>query len=202
MPRSALTSRERDKGTKAGTADAAPRVRCGSSRWRQVLLVAVVVMLVFVVVTARLFVWPTQGMPPRVSAIVLLAGPGDRLGPALDLARQHRAPVLVVSQGQHGYGGPCPAATPGVSLICFEPDPGNTRGEAEFVGRLAVKYHWASLVLVSSRAQDTRARLVMKRCFGGLVYVVTGTLPLRAWPYQIAYEWGALFKSLILYRGC
>ncbi len=166
------------------------------------LLAAVVVVLVFVAVTARLFVWPAQGMPPRVSAIVLLAGPGDRLDVALDLARQHRAAVLVVSQGQHGYGGPCPAATPGVKLICFEPDPGNTRGEAEFVGRLAGQYHWTSVVLVTSRAQDTRARLVMRRCFGGSVYLVTGTLSPGDWPYQIAYEWGALFKSLVLYRGC
>jgi uncharacterized SAM-binding protein YcdF (DUF218 family) len=118
------------------------------------------------------------------------------------LARQRRAAVLVVSQGQHGYGGPCPAATPGVKLICFEPDPGNTRGEAEFVGRLAGRYHWTSVVLVTSRAQDTRARLVMKRCFGGSIYVVTGTLPLGEWPYEIAYGWAALFKSLVLYRGC
>lgn len=173
-----------------------------SCPWRRVLAATVVVVLVFGVVTARLFVWPAQGMPARVSAIVLLAGPGNRLGVALDLARQHRAPVLVVSQGQHGYGGPCPAATPGVRLICFQPDPGNTRGEAEFVGRLAARYHWTSVVLVTSRAQDTRARLVVKRCFGGPVYVITGPLPLGDWPYQIAYEWGALFKSLVLYRSC
>ena len=161
-----------------------------------------VVVLMCCAATARLFVWPAQGMPARVSAIVLLAGPGDRLSTALDLARQHRAPMLVVSQGQHGYGGPCPASTPGVMLICFDPDPGNTRGEAEFVGRLARRYHWASVVLVSSRAQDTRARLLVKRCFAGSVYVVTGTLPLSEWPYQIAYEWGALLKALALYRGC
>ena len=173
-----------------------------SSRWRRVLAVLAAVVLAFVVSTARLFVWPAQGMPARVSAIVMPAGPGDRLGVALSLARQHRAPVLVVSQGQHGYGGPCPAATPGVQLICFEPDPGNTRGEAEFVGRLAKKDHWTSVVLVTSRAQDTRARVVVGRCFSGSVYVVTGSLPLSAWPYQIAYEWGALFKALVVYRSC
>ena len=159
-------------------------------------------MLLFGVLTARLFVWSAQGMPAQVSAIVMLAGPGDRLSVALGLARQHRAPMLVVSQGQHGYGGPCPAATPGVRLICFDPDPGNTRGEAQFVGQLARKYHWTSVVLVTSRAQDTRARVVVGRCFGGSVYVLTGTLPLSSWPYQIAYEWAALFKALVLYRSC
>ena len=171
-------------------------------RWRRVLAAAVAVLLVFGLVTARLFVWPAQGMPARVSAIVVLAGPGDRLSVALDLARQHRAPVLVVSQGQQGYGGPCPAAPQGVTLVCFEPDPGNTRGEAEFIGRLARKDRWTSVVLVTSRAQDTRARVIAGRCFGGSIYVVTGSMSLSAWPYQIAYQWGALFKALILYRSC
>jgi hypothetical protein len=172
------------------------------SRGRRVVAAAIILAAMFVLGTARLFVWPAQGMPPRVSAIVMLAGPGNRMPVALQLARERRAPVLVVSQGQHGYGGPCPAVTPGVTLICFEPDPGDTRGEAEFVGRLAAKNHWTSVVLVSSRAQDTRARLIVKRCFSGSVYVITGTLPLGAWPYQVAYEWGALFKSLVLYRTC
>jgi hypothetical protein len=104
-----------------------------SSRWRRVLVAVAVLVLAFGAVTARLFVWPAQGMPTRVSAIVMLAGPGDRVSVVLGLARQHRAPLLVISRGQHGYAGLCPAATPGVTLVCFEPDPGNTRGEAEFV---------------------------------------------------------------------
>jgi hypothetical protein len=161
-----------------------------------------ILVLAFAVVTARLFVWPTQGMPSRVSAIVMLAGPGNRLDVALKLARQHRAPILAVSQGEHGYGGPCPPTTPGVKLICFDPDPGNTRGEVEFVGRLAKKYHWNSVVLVTTRAQDIRGRIMAGRCFGGPIYVITGSLPLGHWPYQIAYEWGALFKALVLNRSC
>jgi uncharacterized SAM-binding protein YcdF (DUF218 family) len=161
-----------------------------------------VLIAAFGLMTARLFVWPATGMPARVDAIVMLAGPGDRMPVALRLAREHRAPVLVISQGQHGYGGPCPPATPSVKLICFDPNPGNTRGEAEFAGQLAKKYHWNSMVLVTTRAQDTRARILVGRCFGGQVYVVTGSLPLGSWPYQVAYEWGALFKALVLYRYC
>jgi hypothetical protein len=156
----------------------------------------------FLLVTVRLFVWPAQGMPPRVSAIVMLAGPGNRMPVALQLAREHRAPVLVVSRGWQGYGGQCPPPTPGVRLICFDPDPGDTRGEAEAVGRLAKQYHWSSVVLVTTRSQDTRARIMIKRCFGGSTYVVAAPLPLGSWPYQIAYGWGALVKALVLYRAC
>lgn len=162
----------------------------------------VAVLVAFCAVTARLLVWPAQGMPARVSAIVMLAGPGNRLPVALQLARQRRAPVLVVSLGSHGYSGPCPSPVPGVRLICFDPDPGTTQGEAETLGRLARKYRWTSVVVVATRPQDTRARMLVKRCFGGSTYVVTAPLPLSSWPYQIAYGWGALLKALVVDRAC
>lgn len=173
-----------------------------SGVWRRVMLAAIVLVIAFAVVTARLLVWPAQGMPSSVGAIVVLAGPGDRLSVATELAREHRAAALVVSQGWEGYGGPCPPAIPGVKLICFDPNPGNTRGEAEFAGHLAKQYHWRSVVLVTAPAQDTRARIMMRRCYGGSIYVVTASLPWDNWPYQIAYGWGALFKALVLQRAC
>jgi hypothetical protein len=185
--------------TSRGVADGRRRSLRGC---RRAFAAAIALVVAFGLVTARLFVWPAQGMPARVSAIVMLAGPGNRLPVALQLAGEHRAPVLVVSQGQHGYGGPCPPPTPGVKLICFEPNPGDTRGEAEFVGRLAARYRWNSIVLVTSSEQDTRARILMGRCFGGSTYVITASLPMGSWPHQIAYEWGALFKALALYRAC
>jgi hypothetical protein len=141
-------------------------------------------------------------MPPRVDAIIMLAGPGDRLAVAIQLARQQRAPVLVVSQGWEGYGGPCPPMPRGVTTICFDPNPGNTRGEGEFAGQLAKQHGWHSVALVTTVAQDTRARMIMRRCFSGSVYVVTASLPWDDWPYQIAYGWGALLKALILQRAC
>jgi hypothetical protein len=179
-----------------GVSPVRPEVR------RRAFAAVIGLVVVFALVTARIFIWPAQGMPASVSAIVVLAGPGDRLPVALQLAREHRAPMLVVSQGWQGYGGTCPPALPAVKLICFDPNPGNTRGEAEFVGQLAERYHWRSVVLVTTRAQDTRARIMLGRCFGGSIYAVTASLPFGAWPYQIAYAWGSLFKALVLYRSC
>ena len=185
--------------TRRAAADGRP----GPSRaWRRILAVVAAVVVAFGAVTARLLVWPAQGMPARVSAIVMLAGPGNRLRVALELAREHRAPVLVVSRGWQGYGGPCPPPVPGVKLICFDPDPGTTRGEAEALGRLAKRFRWSSVVLVTTAFQDTRARMIAERCFGGSTYVVTAPLPLSSWPYQIAYGWGALLKALVIYRTC
>jgi hypothetical protein len=193
----------RPKGMRLRTHHVTADGRHGPSRaWRRAFAAVGVVVVLLSVVTARLLVWPAQGMPARVSAIVMLAGPGDRLPVALELAREHRAPVLVVSRGWEGYGGPCPPPIPGLKLICFEPDPGTTRGETEALGRLAKQFRWNSVVLVTTRTQDTRARLMAERCFGGSTYVVTAPLPLSSWPYQIAYGWGALLKALVIYRTC
>jgi uncharacterized SAM-binding protein YcdF (DUF218 family) len=170
------------------------------NRWRRALAALVAAIAAFVVVTARVFVWPTQSAPAQASAIVLFAGPGDRLPVALQLAREHRAPVLVVSQGWDGYGGACPPPTPGVRTICFDPNPGDTRGEAEYVGRLARRYGWNSLILVVTRPQAVRAQMLVARCFDGTTAVVVA--PVGDWLYQLAYGWGALVKAAFLYRAC
>jgi uncharacterized SAM-binding protein YcdF (DUF218 family) len=169
---------------------------------RRVLAAVAALLLIFALLTARFMLWPPQSMPAHVDAIVMMAGPGDRLNVALRLAREHRAPVLVVSQGQHGYGGPCPAPVPGIRITCFDPNPGNTRGEAEFAGRLARQHGWHSVVLVTTSEQEIRARLQMSRCFTGSIYTIDAPLPWDQAPYQVVYGWGALFKAVFLVRGC
>ena len=171
---------------------------------RKLAGVLVIALIAFVAATARLLIWPDQGMPAQVSAIVMLNGPGDRLDTALDLAWRQRAPFVVIARGSRywGHGSICAPQMPHVTVICFDPSPATTRGEAEFLGRLAQKYHWRSVALVTTTAQDSRARLRVERCFTGPVYVVTTSLPLSSWPYQIAYEWGALVKALIFQRSC
>jgi hypothetical protein len=181
------------------TLRAAGRAR---GRWRRALTAATALVLLLGGLTARLFVWPPSGMPARVDAILMLNNPGDPLPVALALAREHRAKYLVVSQGTVASHYGCPPAVPGVKLICFHPSPATTQGEAEFAGRLAARYHWRSIVIVTIRPQDMRARLRLGRCFDGQIYVVTSPLGLRSWPYQIAYEWGATIKALVIQPAC
>jgi len=171
-------------------------------RWRTYLITLLAVPVIACGATARLFVWPAQGMPPRVDAVVMLDGPGHALSVALRLAAQHRARYLVVSQGRPIAHDPCPSAPPGVTLICFNPRPASTQGEAELVGRLAQRYHWQSITIVAITPQASRARLRVERCFSGRVYVVTAPIRFGTWPYQIAYEWGALAKALLIQRSC
>lgn len=171
-------------------------------RWHTALIVLAVVVIAVSAATARLFVWPDQGMPARVSAIVMLDSPGNTVSAALRLERQHRAPFLVISLGTPLSGYHCPPPIPGVKLICFNPSPATTQGEAEFAGRLAREYHWRSIAVVTITPQDSRARLRVERCFPGPVYVVTRPVALTSWPYEIAYEWGAMIKALVLQRSC
>ncbi len=173
-------------------------------RRRAVAAVLLVLLAGFGFETAQLFVWPQQGMPARVDAIVMLNGPGDRLGTALKLARAHRARVVVISRGSRywGHGSVCAPKVPGVTFICFDPSPPTTRGEAEFAGRLARRYDWHSIALVATTPQDTPARLRLGRCFAGKIYAVNAPLPLSAWPGTIAYEWGATVNAVFLQRGC
>lgn len=182
-----------------------PTIRVRSwrgKRWRSVLITLAVVLVAVCVTSARLFVWPAQGMPPHVDAIVMLDSPGHPLNVAVRLAAQHRAPFLVVSEGTPASRDPCPRPVQGVTLICFNPSPATTQGEAEFVGQLAKKYHWRSVAVVAITPQDSRARLRVERCFAGHVYVVAVPIGLSSWPYQIAYEWGALIKALVVQSGC
>jgi hypothetical protein len=158
--------------------------------------------VVFVALTARVLIWPAQGSPAHADAIVMLAGPGNRVPAAFALAREGRARVLVLSLGSMGSGGPCPTPPPGVRIICFDPNPGDTRGEAEYVGALARRSGWHSLLIVATRPQAVRARFLVGRCFSGHVYVSTATLSAGSWPYEIAYGWGSLAKALFVSASC
>lgn len=173
--------------------------------WRWAAVAALLVMVLFVAVTARLFVFPARGMPGHVDAVVMLDGPGDagRRATALRLAKERRAPTLLISRGRfESAHWRCPLPMRYVKVICFNPSPATTQGEAEFVGRLASQHRWTSVALVTVTPQDTRARLRLSRCFPGAVYVLTSPLPAEEWPYQIAYEWGATLKALFLQRKC
>jgi uncharacterized SAM-binding protein YcdF (DUF218 family) len=184
------------------SADRRTRRPAGRLWLRRLVIAAVVVVVVFAASTAGLIVWPQQGMPARVDAIVVLAGPGTRLPVGVRLASEGRAPVLVVSQGHLGYGGSCPGAITGVRIICFDPNPADTRGEAEHIEVLAKRYGWHSIAVVATAEQAVRAQLIVGRCFNGSVYVVTGTMPWQQVPYQIAYGWAALAKALVVQRSC
>jgi uncharacterized SAM-binding protein YcdF (DUF218 family) len=150
--------------------------------------------------SALLFVWPATNAPAKVDAIVVLGGAGDRIAKGIALARAQIAPVLVISESDTAT---CPRGFSRVRVICFQPNPDTTQGEAREAARLAARYHWSRLLVVSDTPQTTRARIRFDRCYHGRVlFAPVSPGGIVAWAHGIVYEWGALAKALVLQRGC
>lgn len=153
--------------------------------------------------SAILFVWPPLDpvKGTRADAILVMGGPGPRLQVALKLAKDHAAPVMLVSVASVRWN--CPALdVPGVRVECFRPDPFSTQGEARYAASQARVRGWNSLIVVSSVPQSTRARLRVQRCFHGNVKLVAARPSPARWAYGVVYEWGALVKALVWQRSC
>jgi uncharacterized SAM-binding protein YcdF (DUF218 family) len=168
-------------------------------------VVAMVLLLIvlFVVATSVLIVWPSSDPPRPADAVVALGGdPGQlRAKEAIRLARAGYAPVAVISLGGTTPA-PCPRPVPKVQIICFRADPLDTRGEAEFVAALAGRRHWDTLIVVPGRSQVTRARMLFKRCTHARLDIVPVNDPPLGLFYDIAYEWASLAKAVVVDRSC
>lgn len=175
-----------------------PRTRGGRGRSRRALLAAGLILIGFVLTTARLFVLPSRDEPTRADAIVVLGGWGDRLGRGIALAKQGYAPVLIVSQPYQG----CPDYLTELEVVCFRPDPFTTQGEAEYAANQAQRRGWHHLIVVASTDQLSRARIRFDRCTDVRVDFVSVATPPGKWAIALAYQWGALVKSLTLQRTC
>ena len=108
-----------------------------------------------------------HGTPPvRAGAVVVLQGSSTRLPIGLRLVREGYAPLLVISRGSHKKLEARLCArklrVPGVQVLCFEADPLSTRGEAEFIGRLARDRSLSRIDVVTSRFHVFRARIQVR----------------------------------------
>jgi uncharacterized SAM-binding protein YcdF (DUF218 family) len=165
----------------------------------------VVGVVALVATTVRLFIRPDLApLPAHADAIIDLGGPGDdRDAVALALARGHRAPYLVQSTVAIDAGTDhCLPAVPGVTVLCFHPEPNTTRGEARAIAHLADQYHWRSVILVTTTDHAWRAALRVGRCFPGDVYVSPSHLPAADWAGAIQYQWAATAKAVLVERAC
>jgi uncharacterized SAM-binding protein YcdF (DUF218 family) len=168
-----------------------------------VLIVLFLVVVLVIVATPRLFIWPPTDQPVRSNAVVALGGdPGQlRAKKALQLARAGFAPVAVISLGGEKAVS-CPHRVAGVQIVCFRADPLDTQGEAEYVAGLVAQRHWKRIIVVSGRSQATRARLLFERCTPAqLVMDPVADTRSRLF-FDVTYEWGALLKALVLKRSC
>lgn len=170
--------------------------------------VVFVLVVVFCVMTAVLFVYPDLNAPERSDAIVVLGGHGV---PAFDkgvaLARQGYAPRLVLSLQDWQNCGPYQqllvARLSKVHVSCFKANPQTTQGEARSIEQLAKRFHWTRVIVVVPTTQASRARLRIGRCYSGQVLEVAfSPQGIGQWLKEFAYEWGAMFKAVVLQPSC
>lgn len=178
---------------------------------RALIAVTVVGLVLFGVVTWRMFVSPpavSGWAPGHYDAIVMYGGAGPRFERARQLAEAGAAPTLVISDPR--YSGPDQEVTPYMAFcagehhfeaICFDPRPQTTRGESRFFAELAATRGWDRLAVVTTYDQASRARMLLGRCFDGeITVVVVPTDQNRV--LRVVYEWGATARALILRRDC
>ncbi|HUZ80605.1 MAG TPA: YdcF family protein [Gaiellaceae bacterium] len=179
---------------------------------RRLLTALLMLVGLWLVVVAVLFVWPQANTvaPTHADAVVVLSGGrNSRLDPALKLVERGLAPILVISspfkdprwttahrlcRGQDGH-------LP-FKVICFEAVPYSTRGEAETVTRLARHDGWKRIVVVTSMYHVTRARMLFRRCYHGDLSMVGTSAPLLSLPEEWAFETGKLIVQTLFERGC
>jgi uncharacterized SAM-binding protein YcdF (DUF218 family) len=156
--------------------------------------------------SAKLFIWPVENSPTRADAVVVLAGSKARLTKALELMGRRVAPTLVISDGLDPdwpkANRLCRRGAQRFRVVCFRPDPYNTRGEARAIDRMARRRGWRTVAVVTSTFHITRARMIFKRCLEARVEFVGADYPLVRLPQYVAAEWVKLAYAETLKRGC
>lgn len=166
-----------------------------------------VVMATWVTAGFFVFVIPAVDRPQRADAIVVLApvvGTG-RLELAEKLMSDGFGTLLVVSMPgdvhAHKVSEICHASR-SYQIICFDPDPVTTQGEARAIQRLSEEFKWDSITVVTNDFHVARAKLVIQRCYSYQLNMIAvrSDLALKDWAYQFLYQSAAWVKAAISYR--
>ncbi|GLY14538.1 YdcF family protein [Kineosporia rhizophila] len=182
-------------------------------RWiRRTAIASVVFALVVGVGGGRLYSFPrTDVLKPgdQVDAVLALGGRTETAYYAISMAEQGITPVVLVSnpypqdeafQGIHDL---CATRPTTYELICFDPDPRTTRGEAQELGRLAAGRGWDEVAVVAAKYHISRTRTITKRCYPGRLYLVEAPMeiPPANWVYQYVRQTLG-YAKVALQQGC
>jgi uncharacterized SAM-binding protein YcdF (DUF218 family) len=166
-------------------------------------VVSLVALLAWLVGGYFVLAHPRVDTPARVDAILVLGPPNvdGRSAEGLELAEQGFAPTVVisiVSELQRRLKPSCANNIPGITVICFLPDPATTRGEGHEIQRLAVEHGWKSIMVITSRYHVARARMILDRCVDARILVVAapGRPSISEYAYQYLYQSAGFVKAL------
>lgn len=161
-------------------------------------------LVVWALVGLPFFVFPATDPVPAHADVVLVLGPpvSERVEVAERLLAEHHADTALISVPYDWVPPETEALCARPHVICFDPEPRTTRGEARAFRRFAEEHHWTSAIVTTMPAHIARARAIVRRCYGGrLAMVPDAEGPFGGWPYQYAYQTAATVKSWFL-PGC
>ena len=92
----------------------------------------------------------------------------------------------------------CAHGAGGYRVLCFDPHPYSTHGEAEAIARLARAHGWTRIDVVTSRYHVFRAGLLVRRCYHGHVAMIGTSSSILTTLSAVFTEWsGRTEHSLI-----
>jgi uncharacterized SAM-binding protein YcdF (DUF218 family) len=135
---------------------------------RRALIVVAVLASIVVGLGIQEVLTPDQaGTPVGEAIIVHDGGHGERLGSGLALAANGAAPIVVVMNGETiewpDGENLCDQTQPFI-VVCPEPSPSNTGGEASEIRDLVDAQNWTRLVIVTSDYHLHRALMLDRKC--------------------------------------
>lgn len=161
---------------------------------------AVVTLSVWAVLATAAFRYPHIDPPAETDAYYLLASPGGVN--ALQDVDKWLPPgkPLLISATPDGMTLPLfqqACADTSRPVICVDPSPPTTQGEAQNLARIAQEQGWHSVTVITHRSHITRSRMLMERCFGGEVRMDVRDVEHGKWTWlrALVYESGAVVKA-------
>ncbi|HEY0870743.1 MAG TPA: hypothetical protein VGD55_10125 [Acidothermaceae bacterium] len=173
-----------------------------STRQRWFNSIVAVVIVIAAVIEIRLYVVPASDGARSADAVVVLGGQEyqARLRTADAMLNKYPGSVVVVSIPD---GITCPPQPPGASaILCFSPNPSTTQGEARTAAKLAAKYGWKTMEVVTTADQVWRARLRFSRCWSGNLTMVRSDSSIYSRMRAVPYETAATVKAETMQRSC
>ncbi|GGF23038.1 YdcF family protein [Williamsia phyllosphaerae] len=175
---------------------------------RRVALSGIALVVLITLIGLPVYVFPVVADSPRpVDVIMVLGGRQDgREDYAISLAEKGLAPVVLVSD-PYDQTDPYMQAIcdrpHAVKVLCFDPDPRTTRGEARFLRDQAAQNHWNSAMVITFTPHLARADYIVSRCFTGDLVMAEyrSHLDVPYWAYMYAYQ-TAGFVRAVAQSGC
>ncbi|KAB1641678.1 YdcF family protein [Gulosibacter chungangensis] len=144
-------------------------------RNRTVIITGSILAAMFVVQLFIVFLPKTDAQKP-VDVVVVLAPQTYRLHAGVDLIDAGYSDRLAISAPLIEYPGWLCAQDASVeierpvTIVCFEPVPSTTQGEALSFAEVAEAHGWESAAVVTDRSHLNRTRMYFETCTSGIEY--------------------------------